>query len=250
MNESYQVRTPDHWSDEHIAEFWNWASQHQGVKAKYFTSIFGEALISIFPKWVCRDGVVLDYGCGRGDFTVRLLKNERYKVAVADTSSDSIKEVTNRCSDYSNYSGGTLLGELPCDLPDNSFDAITFFETIEHLREKSIPLILSEHFRLLKPGGRLILTTPNDEDLAVGRVFCPFCSSEFHRMQHFTRFNIEKMSSLLEDAGLRVIRCEGVDLHRYSGLRSRILSWLRYEGRNLIGSKLKKPNLVAIAEKP
>jgi SAM-dependent methyltransferase len=48
----------------------------------------------------------------------------------------------------------------PYPLPSESFDAVIFTEVFEHLREYPIRS-LHEAFRVLKPGGRIYLTTPN-----------------------------------------------------------------------------------------
>jgi SAM-dependent methyltransferase len=47
----------------------------------------------------------------------------------------------------------------PFDLPDGSFDAVVSFETIEHVDDDSG--FVSEIRRVLKPGGLLLLSTPN-----------------------------------------------------------------------------------------
>jgi 2-polyprenyl-3-methyl-5-hydroxy-6-metoxy-1,4-benzoquinol methylase len=48
--------------------------------------------------------------------------------------------------------------------PDESFDAITCLETIEHLEDQFI--FARECARVLAPGGRLLITTPNILNLA------------------------------------------------------------------------------------
>lgn len=54
---------------------------------------------------------------------------------------------------------------LPYD--DGGFDAVVFTEVLEHLRI-DIPFTLREMHRVLKPGGRLLLSTPNG--LALNRL--------------------------------------------------------------------------------
>ncbi len=44
-------------------------------------------------------------------------------------------------------------------IPDNSFDAAFTFQVIEHIKDDRE--FLKEIYRVLKPGGRLLLTTPN-----------------------------------------------------------------------------------------
>lgn len=45
------------------------------------------------------------------------------------------------------------------DIPDNTFDSIVSFQVIEHVKADGD--FLAEIFRVLKPGGKAVLTTPN-----------------------------------------------------------------------------------------
>ena len=52
------------------------------------------------------------------------------------------------------------LGKEPCPVPDGSFDIVILSEVLEHLRISPMTALREIH-RILKPGGYLILTTPN-----------------------------------------------------------------------------------------
>lgn len=58
-----------------------------------------------------------------------------------------------------------LLSE-PIPFPDEYFDVVVFSEIVEHLPVLSIRSILKELRRILKPGGQLAISTPNQASLS------------------------------------------------------------------------------------
>ena len=45
--------------------------------------------------------------------------------------------------------------------------------------------------RWTKPGGTLIVTTPNNEDLELGMIYCPVSNVFFHRWQHVRSLRVK-----------------------------------------------------------
>jgi SAM-dependent methyltransferase len=94
----------------------------------------------------------LDVGCGDGRLTAELDADD---VTAADVSAVALERARRRLA-------GTRLVELEPDAPfplnDAAFDLVLCAETIEHVRD--VQLLLSEIRRVLRPGGRLALTTP------------------------------------------------------------------------------------------
>ncbi|HET9843262.1 MAG TPA: class I SAM-dependent methyltransferase [Gammaproteobacteria bacterium] len=88
---------------------------------------------------------VLDLGCGKGQLIHWLLKKN------LDAYGVDLKAHGNRII------AGNLNKKIP--LPDKSFDLVTSLANIEHLEKPEQNLL--EIFRILKPGGYLILTTPS-----------------------------------------------------------------------------------------
>ena len=106
---------------------------------------------------------ILDIGCGRGEWLELLAEHsldasgvDINQVLIAQNSSRGFNVVE---SDFTEY--------LP-DLKDNTLGAITAFHLIEHLTFDHLLLLLDESLRLLKPGGMIILETPNPENILVG----------------------------------------------------------------------------------
>jgi SAM-dependent methyltransferase len=100
---------------------------------------------------------VLDTACGTGYGTDYLSLGSPEIVVGVDISSEAIAHARANFS-----SQRTLFVRCDCrhiPLPTRWFDVITSFEFIEHIYEQSEYLL--ELNRLLKPGGCLIISTPN-----------------------------------------------------------------------------------------
>lgn len=98
---------------------------------------------------------ILDIACGTG-YGLGLLKRNARSVTGVDRDFEAAKVARAECDEKTRV----LIGDgtnLPFD--DDSFDLVTSFETIEHLYDRK--LFLSELRRVLRPGGLLILSTPN-----------------------------------------------------------------------------------------
>ena len=111
--------------------------------------------------------------------------------------------------------GCELIEKLPTNYEKDYFDLITFIETIEHLKDDMLESTLKEMKRILKPGGKIIITTPFNEKLIDNHVYCPFCDSEFHRMQHMRSFNVKTMEDLLIDKGFIKQYCNNVNFSKW-----------------------------------
>lgn len=98
---------------------------------------------------------VLDIACGTG-YGIAILKKQAKHLTGVDVDPIAAAEALAECDDKADVLLGDGLG-LP--FADASFDVITSFETLEHLRERSI--FLTELARVLRPDGVMLLSTPN-----------------------------------------------------------------------------------------
>jgi len=99
----------------------------------------------------------LDIACGDG-YGTRLLGKKLDRVVGADIDDEILDRARKLSKDFKNVE---YVREDATDMsiPDNSFDAIVSMETIEHIDATEF---LSEVKRVLKKGGRLILSTPQN----------------------------------------------------------------------------------------
>lgn len=96
-------------------------------------------------------GVLVDIGCGSGTFFGQV--HDRYDLLVG------IDFIPLARSDFDN--AYFLRADLSYGIPlvDRVADTVTAIEVIEHMADPL--LFVREAFRILKPGGEFILTTPN-----------------------------------------------------------------------------------------
>jgi ubiquinone/menaquinone biosynthesis C-methylase UbiE len=100
---------------------------------------------------------VLDTGCGLG-YGANFMSGYATEVVGIDYDRETIEQNKKSYSDKKNISfvEGTI---PPLPFPDGTFDVVTSYHFIEHLNERKV--FIGECIRILKPGGKLLLTTPN-----------------------------------------------------------------------------------------
>jgi SAM-dependent methyltransferase len=115
------------------------------------------------------------------------------------------------------------LGREPLPFPDNSFDFATYTDVIEH-HAFSPKRVLTEIHRVLVPGGRLILATPNHASIynRIRLCFGRSINDEFDYFfnttadakpypGHHREFTREEIRSALEQTNFRVLECRVID---------------------------------------
>jgi SAM-dependent methyltransferase len=138
---------------------------------------------------------VLDLGCGAGEFAAALPG----PVAAVDAAPAAVHRARARGVDAQTVA---LDGPLPFD--EAHFDVAWLGETLEHLVD---PVgTLHEVRRVLRPGGRLLATTPDHppsllESLARDPV--AFADHFNPRHDHLRFFNAESLRALLDDLGFQ-----------------------------------------------
>lgn len=114
---------------------------------------------------------VLDCACGEG-YGSRILADSARSVTGVDIDSTSIEHARRRYGrDGLEFVEASAL-DLPFD--DDRFDAVVSFETLEHLAEHDE--LLSEFRRVLKPGGFLLMSSPDKKTYSDETGF----ENEFH----------------------------------------------------------------------
>lgn len=144
---------------------------------------------------------LLDIGCTNGDFSESLIKAgfDCYGLEFLDKA---IEESTQKGIKVSR---GSFLERFP--FRDSTFDIVFAGEVIEHtIRDDKF---LEEVYRVLKPGGLLVLTTPNLVSLG-NRLYMffgklpRFAYAEFH----YKIYTEKLLSQKIIKAGFKIMRTE------------------------------------------
>jgi SAM-dependent methyltransferase len=155
----------------------------------------------LFREHVPAGGRVLDAGCGRSLFT-EIRPRWPFTIVASDVDHDLL---ASRREEFPEVR--FLVGDAqPLPFRDRAFDALFAGELVEHLPDP-VPA-LREFRRVLKPGGTLILTTPNRLRLAnlADRSERPYSPD------HLSELSYDEVGALLRDAGFEVLRSTGLHL--------------------------------------
>lgn len=168
---------------------------------------YNEALLHIDP-----DDTVLDIACGTGFGTDIIAGKTRGQVIGGDIAAEAIDGCRSHWK-KSNLEFRVLDG-TKLDFADQYFNKIVSFETIEHTGQYRE--MIAEFARVLKPGGQLILSTPNrDVSSPDGIIVNPF---------HIQEFTYDELKQILEASfphvqlsGQRNVRYDKKSLRRSTG---------------------------------
>jgi ubiquinone/menaquinone biosynthesis C-methylase UbiE len=139
---------------------------------------------------------VLDLGCGSGWLTDRCSR-QGAKVCAMDIGFGGVAGAMARFPDAGSYQVGDLY-YLP--YAASHFDVAVLSEVVEHLDD--IESAFAEARRVLRPGGRLLVSVPYRETIVDH--LCIHCNRLTPANAHLHRFDEEKLATFFERSGFAV----------------------------------------------
>lgn len=184
LNKNYELKG---WSRE-------MSDMLDAVSGEHFIDIYNRELVfegvkEVFVK--TPKAAYLDVGCSSG-FLIQELKRAFPELQIIGADYD----------DTALQNAQKLLVDVPlvqfdltnCPFKDNTFDAITCLNVLEHISDDS--KAFSELNRIVKPGGRLVITVPAFQSLYD-------IYDEVHH--HYRRYSLSDLTQKAGDAGFKVV---------------------------------------------
>ncbi|MFQ5640149.1 MAG: class I SAM-dependent methyltransferase [bacterium] len=189
--------------EDNFREFYESVGQRYPEEEFVYRTLRGrvrkEFIVSYLKEF---HGRFLDLGCNRGMYLELYQNGGRVGVDIAY----SVVAIAKQRFPRSNVVQGDAQNLQ--FLRSNSFDSILCSEMIEH-----VPLpdkVISGCFRILRPGGRLLITTPNYKRqkpawISIGSMKKHGIQGVKQDAYFHTAFRPEELKNLVEEAGFRVL---------------------------------------------
>ena len=149
---------------------------------------------------------VLDVGCGSGVFADMVAGVDGTEVVAVDSNPEAISFARQQFRRSNLQFRAGLVDGL--DFPASSFERISCLEVIEHIHPEQGRAVLRTFHRLLSPGGRLVVSTPNMHsywpalEWSLDRLrLVPTMDGE----QHVAGYHRRSLQALGEETGFRLV---------------------------------------------
>ncbi len=181
----------------------NQQAENKTVKPLFFLKGFESSKPDVFHKVdynfmkeELKGKLVLNAGCWTGNFET-LIPDSHCRLVGLDINEYALG-VAKKSNPDKKFIRGDILNS---PFKEGSFDIVTFFATLEHIPDNTEVPVLSMLNKTLKPGGKLILTTPHSYWL--GNIL-----DVPHWLTNHRHYSLELIRSYAEEAGFEVERLE------------------------------------------
>ena len=151
-------------SAHEFQERWGFFWSSNDNEGKEWTRNFQELRLkdlTLFCLGEVKGKKIIDIGCFRADYLLTVAKLGAKYVGGQDLNEDAVKIGRLRFNEE-NIEGKLVVGDaVKLDFPDNFFDIAFSCDVFEHISLEVKEKVISEVYRVLKPGGKFVIKTPN-----------------------------------------------------------------------------------------
>lgn len=215
------VNTAEHdvtWTNDRIKEYWDWLSRCPWATRLEFANVAGDALVNLVQTVFPVRGNICDFGAGRNGVLKSIVgaKANISGIWATEFSGRAAGIVTEKFAGVGSFRGCVMVEDGHVPLDSDCFDMVFLTEVIEHLSDTQANIVLPEIRRLLKRGGAIVVTTPNNEQLVEETMRCPECGCLYHKWQHVKSFTQESLCEVMYSIGFAMKYCQVVDILDYN----------------------------------
>lgn len=182
-----------HWTPQLVNKFWDGVAQTE-LDNLSFGKVAGPKFIELIKDFLLPNGRHLDFGAGSGH-VLKLLLDQGLNAAGFDPSPDRQATLVKKIGAHKNF-----LGVKGPDC-DEQFDVVLIMEVVEHVLKEDFDEVLKQVAKFVKPGGYLIASTPNSENLESSSVYCPVSDVFYHPWQHVRSFTPDQLLECFSKIG-------------------------------------------------
>lgn len=178
----------------------------ESLEAK-LNSSWARASWRIFSKFIAPNSTILEVGCGSGRLSARAARLLEAKVVAMDISADQLRYARNLCMAIGTSCSLTQASGFEIPFTDNSFDVVMSEGVIEHFEPNATKLMVDEHARVCRSGGKVIISVPNVLNLPlsyhkwrVGKNFVAYPERSY---------SVWKLQTLMRNCSLKIVAKSG-----------------------------------------
>lgn len=190
-----------------MSEFWESTLEpgyydnilHKGVKkGRGVQTNWHRITLLHCQKYIKKTHKHLDYACGPGTLIGKFSQADSIGVDIAE------KQINYAVKKYSKEGSFLTTKEFEFNEYKDTFDIITILGLIEFLTDKEIEILLKNIYISLKPGGTLIITTPNFNSLIYK--LADMMKIVNWSGQHKNKFNTTSIKQLFKGNPLNIVK--------------------------------------------
>ncbi len=199
-----QTPQPVEWTPELVGKFWDGLAQAGLGDTLVFGAMAKRCIHWLLARHFVLGGRHLDYGAGGGEVAAHLIE-KGFPFAIFEPSNERQQKTEAVLSGRDGF-----LGKLG-DTPSGAFDVVTCFEVLEHVLEQDFDTVCDQLAAHVRPGGKLVISTPNNENLSLNMVYCPISNRYFHRWQHVRSVSPDWLEEVFAQRGIEKICTHQLD---------------------------------------
>jgi 2-polyprenyl-3-methyl-5-hydroxy-6-metoxy-1,4-benzoquinol methylase len=177
------LNTPEFWDTQFKLEYKAWTNNQQS-HVRWLPTKFLNVMAEMPEPILGAPLKVLDIGCGLGHFCRYL--SARCPWGYLTYGTDFSPYAVAKAAEWDDLSDYRVAEVYTQPYPDHYFDVVSAQDVIEHLSD--VPAFLKELDRLLKPGGTILIATPERK-----------ADGTFHSEEHVQEFTRNGLINLFKE---------------------------------------------------